>query len=393
MSGKIKNKFTLVCFANGQWNNLWKRNQSMVAQLANADFVKDVVFITPGAWPEDNPLITLKSLLDNAAFENVSNNIYQFKPYHFIPFKSIFSVSGKIENLLYYKLISNFISGSDIILLVNTTDYYFCELIELMINRATFSLYDFSDDFLEFDYPGNGKKRLSEFITRIIPQVDAVISVNDHIKNKYTYLNNNSFVIRNATNFSNFNKPCYDTIDLLESIKTNNQPIIGYSGTANDLRIDVELLNYLFEKRQSWNFVFIGNSEDNLKSRFSSRNNVHFLPAVPYTQLPDYINYFDVCISPMLVNNHTRGNDLLKLHDYLAMGKPIVSTNIGGADDYKDIISVVHDHREFLFAIESELHGSSGIPVDVKLKLAHNNSWEYRINELVDLIKHCPAYI
>ena len=79
----------------------------------------------------------------------------------------------------------------------------------------------------------------------------------------------------------------------------------------------------------------------------------YHLPAVNYQQLPDYLNYFQVTIVPFQINDHTKGNNLLKFHDYLAMGKPVVTTNIGGAEDLKDVVRIADTPAAFLSQIET----------------------------------------
>ena len=67
------------------------------------------------------------------------------------------------------------------------------------------------------------------------------------------------------------------------------------------------------------------------------------------------MRYFDVAIVPFLTNAHTRGNDLLKFHDFLAMGKPLVSTDIGGARDLQELISIGKSSSAFLEKVENAL--------------------------------------
>ena len=89
---------------------------------------------------------------------------------------------------------------------------------------------------------------------------------------------------------------------------------------------------------------------------------------VDYQALPDYLNYFDVAIVTFVINEHTKGNDLLKFHDYLAMGKPIVSTNIGGAKDLNGLVKIADNPRQFLQQIEKALNCDTQFDVVIELK-------------------------
>ena len=70
-----------------------------------------------------------------------------------------------------------------------------------------------------------------------------------------------------------------------------------------------------------------------------------------------------------------RSNDLLKLHDLLAMGKPIVSTEIGGAKDLKDVIRIAQKPSQFLEEIEKTLIHDAAQEVGKRKNMAIKNSW------------------
>lgn len=177
-------------------------------------------------------------------------------------------------------------------------------------------------------------------------------------------------------------------IDFLEKMKNNKKSIIGYIGIANMGRIDSDLLDFLLEKRPDWQFVFIGPADSDLAERYLKYKNVHYILPVDYQSLPDYISYFDVAIVPFKINEHTKGNDLLKFHDFLAMGKPIVSTEIGGANDIRDVIRIAQGPSDFLEKIEKSLFDDSHDDVLKRKNVALKNSWHNRIKELEQLIKN-----
>ncbi len=107
-----------------------------------------------------------------------------------------------------------------------------------------------------------------------------------------------------------------------------------------------------------------------------------------YKSLPNYTHYFDVAIVPFKINEHTKGNNLLKLHDFLAMGTPIVSTRIGGANDLKDVIRIAQSPSDFMKEIEKALLDDNYDNVLKRKNVAMKNSWHNRVKELEKLIKN-----
>ena len=271
---------------------------------------------------------------------------------------------------------------------MNCPNTYLHDLLAELLKTAELSIFDFSDDFVEL---GFAKETLELFMRNSVKyarQADIVLSVNDHIKNKYSFLNKDIRVLRNATNYYNFDRKSYNRVGVLEKIKDNEKPIIGYSGIANLSRVDSALLDFLLDKRPEWQFVFVGPAKPDFTEKYTHHDNIHLLSTVDYEILPDYLHYFDVAIVPFMVNKHTKGNDLLKLHDYLAMGKPVVSTDIGGAGDFMDVISVARDKDEFLGFIETALKGDNKEAIINRREVAMENSWQKRIGQVADLIKN-----
>ena len=285
--------------------------------------------------------------------------------------------------LLIIKLLN---SDKPYILFMNCPNIFSNDLLDILLRNARLSVFDFSDDFVELGY---GKDTLETYRNNSLKYAraaDIVVTVNDFVRNKYKYLNSNIYVIRNATNYYNFDRKQYNKVDFMEKLKKEGNPIIAYSGIANMSRIDTAILDFLLDRKPNWQFVFVGPPDPKFIDIYMRFNNVHHIPAVNYKNLPDYMHYSDVTIVPFKLNNHTKGNDLLKLHDYLAMGKPIVSTKIGGAKDLKNVIKIAQRPPEFLEEIEKALLDNTSKDIIRRKNVAFNNSWHNRIKELEELL-------
>ena len=90
---------------------------------------------------------------------------------------------------------------------------------------------------------------IREILKHTLQAADVVLTVNDYLKNKYAYLNPNIHVVKNATNYANFERENYTAVPFLEKLKAQNRPIIGYSGISNITRIDVEILELSFQQQ------------------------------------------------------------------------------------------------------------------------------------------------
>ncbi len=116
-------------------------------------------------------------------------------------------------------------------------------------------------------------------------------------------------------------------------------PVVGYAGKMQEL-FDVALMIEVVNTMPDVNFVFIG-QELNPKwmKPLWSYPNTYYLGDKPYSMLPQYLASFDVCIIPY-AKERQHGGDPIKFYEYLAMGKPIVTTNIGNVGVFKDFPQV-----------------------------------------------------
>jgi len=105
------------------------------------------------------------------------------------------------------------------------------------------------------------------------------------------------------------------------------QPRLGFYGVIDE-RMDLDLLAAIADARPNWQLVMIGPvvkiSEDDLPRR----PNIHYLGQKDYAQLPDYLSGWDVALMPFAINESTRFISPTKTPEYLAAGRPVVSTAI-----------------------------------------------------------------
>jgi glycosyltransferase involved in cell wall biosynthesis len=106
--------------------------------------------------------------------------------------------------------------------------------------------------------------------------------------------------------------------------------------------------------RPEWQFVCIGTKRIDL-SELEARSNFTWFPAVSYQELPRIASAFDVAIIPYVVNEHTQTANPLKLREYIATGKPVVTTPMSEVMKFEGYIRTAETGRDFIAAIEAGL--------------------------------------
>lgn len=137
------------------------------------------------------------------------------------------------------------------------------------------------------------------------------------------------------------------------------RPRLGFFGVLDE-RLDIELLDALARARPAWQFVIIGPVVKIDPASLPRRENIHYLGSKAYAELPSYIAGWDVALLLFARNESTRFISPTKTPEYLAAGKPVVSTSIQDVvRPYEEtgLVSIADRPEEFVAAVESALDG------------------------------------
>ena len=135
------------------------------------------------------------------------------------------------------------------------------------------------------------------------------------------------------------------------------RPRLGYFGVIDE-RMDLELLSGLAASRPEWHFVLVGPVTKIDPAELPQGANLHYLGPKPYTELPDYLAGWDVALLPFACNEATRFISPTKTPEYLAAGKPVVSTPIRDVVcpyGQQELVRIADTVASFAAAIEAAL--------------------------------------
>jgi glycosyltransferase involved in cell wall biosynthesis len=134
-------------------------------------------------------------------------------------------------------------------------------------------------------------------------------------------------------------------------------PVIGYVGGLHK-HVDFDLLAELADARPDWSWILIGPFQSSV-DKLQGKANVHLLGPRPHEQLVYYLRTFDVCLVPYVKNVYTETVVPAKLNEYLAVGKPVVATDLPTIREFNDrhkvLIATENRAHKFLQAIEEAL--------------------------------------
>lgn len=169
------------------------------------------------------------------------------------------------------------------------------------------------------------------------------------------------------------------------------RPVVGFHGWIQ-YWIDFDLIAYAACSHPEWSFVLIGPIEPLARvDKVKGLANVHFLGKQPYEQMPEYLAGFDVCINPFVLGELADAVSPIKLYEYLASGKPVVSVDMPAAREFSDLIPLVRTPKEFLLALEDVLSraqtGTVVAEVAARQQAACGLSWDTRFEQVEEVLK------
>ena len=255
--------------------------------------------------------------------------------------------------------------------------------------KPSLTVYHVSDLFSACKYTKN-----KQFIRRrdrlMTENSDVVVCVSKDLHQLKSAYRQDAHYLPHGVDFNKFRESVQaDTcLDLLADIP---HPIAGYYGTmtANN---DIETMLYCAQQLPDVSFVFAGQITGGDYSQLLGMPNVYHLGKLPYSMIPDLCAGFDICMLQWKVTDWIRSCNPLKLFEYMAAGKPIVSVQIDEVvNNYSDVITVAYSKEEFKEAIVSELNNDTPERSLKRIDIASKHSWDSHIEKLSQIFTETLA--
>ncbi len=266
------------------------------------------------------------------------------------------------------------------------------------------------------DYSARGYQIVYEYIDEITPQITG--DVPDFVMKRHEYILHNEDIVVIATSDKLFSQvspyrtrhmaminngvdyshwhlskaevSCPDDLSpILKKAACENKLIVGYHGALAQW-IDYDLLKKISQDGR-YLLLLIGFEHDNnlKKSKLLDEENVFFLGSKNYQELNQYTVFYDIGILPFVINNTTLSVSPVKIFEYMAAGKPIVSYALPECKKYVSCLCA-EDQTEFMEKLEKAVYLRDDKAYLLQLEQdALANTWEEITRRTVQLAKEC----
>ncbi len=351
-------KKDIICFPIIDWGFRYQRSQHIMSKFAEAGH--RVFYLT----------VDLECLKTPYEITEIKKDVYELKlrsPTPFNIYREEFNaelVDGVMESFLHAKDVLN-IDG------IAFVQYptWFMLVRQLQKKHGMGVVFDILDEFMGFDNVPKARIREEK---DLIECSDMVTASSSYLMKKTE--RSSTVIVPNACEYEHFAQS--DT----RLLSDHTKPIIGYFG-AIESWLDVSLIEYAATRRPNWTFVLIGYAVADV-TRLQKLHNVSFLGERPYSDLPSYLADFDVCLIPFVDSDFIEAVNPVKIYEYFAAGKPVVSTYLPELAPVSDLCYLSRNPKEFLANIERALAEDDDELAERRKRFARENTWDDRFQKL-----------
>ena len=170
-------------------------------------------------------------------------------------------------------------------------------------------------------------------------------------------------------------------------IASLKRPVIGYYGVIDE-RIDYELLRTLASSLTDAELVMVGPIVKVDPAELPRAENIHWLGQRQYAELPAHVKGFDVCLMPFALNEATEYINPTKTLEYMAAGKPIVSTAVSDVvHNFTPVVAVADSYEEFAAAVREAIERPNAELIARGLEQARANAWESIVARMERIVR------
>jgi hypothetical protein len=384
---------TIICVAPRAWNSLWRSSQQYMSRIARQN---RVLYFEPGRNPEEP---AGAELYRNAAHffsqraRVVHDNLIVVPTPSSIPYarqrlpRELLELSVPATAWFNAAILARQIRWA-------IREFKVADPILWLYEPRHLSLAGrFNEKLVVFfihdeyaDLPQNRRIQhiVQRYDTALTRRADVVFGCSPWIVNRRKQFNPNTYCVLNSGDFGLFRRALDPSTPIPADVAGLKRPIVGVVGGL-DNRIDTVLLRRVAQAYPDSSIVLVGPDglpTDQNTAALKAMPNVVFVGKKPLDALPGYVKALDVALIPYELREDTLPIYPLKLHEYLAGGRAVVSTALPEIRRHQPLVRVAETSDEFVQMIGPAAADYHRIEVQARVSVAQENTWDHRLTEI-----------
>jgi glycosyltransferase involved in cell wall biosynthesis len=225
---------------------------------------------------------------------------------------------------------------------------------------------------------------------RAVDRADIIVYSGQKLLAEADRARERSFLLEQAVDFDHWSRVGDGGLEVAAAVAHIPRPRLGYFGAIEPWLIDQELIQRAARERPDWQWVFIGNKSRGVE--IESLPNTHFLPPVPYRELPHYAAGFDVCVLPWdTAHSFTSYGSAIKVREYLATGIPVVISPLPEYESMSAVLRIARSHDDWFRLVEAALNENDPEAARARQSAVSGGTWDARAEFVSGLIESTLA--
>lgn len=375
-------KQDILCIAGVDFEPLWARTQQIMWRMPSSNRIIYVEAPLSFLSPFKDSSLWYKWSRWRQGLRPIKDNLYLYSPPLLFPFANRWRIFNRLNQRLMARALKkacttlNFKDPILLTYLPNTID---------MLGRLGEKLlvYDCVDEHSAFQ--GFNPDLVRQMEIELLQRSDLVLVTAQPLYDDKSRYAREIHILRNAADVKHFSTAQDKNLPIPLDVKDIPKPVLGFIGRIKEW-IDLDLIRQVAIARPDWSIVMVGPVEiDADITNLKELANVYFVGSKSKEELPGYLKKFDVCLNPFKISKLSQAVNPLKFYEYLASGKPIVSTPMPEMEMLETLVEIGEGKDGVIAAIERALNDNPE-KTWARLNLAAEHSWEQRVETLCSLL-------
>jgi glycosyltransferase involved in cell wall biosynthesis len=380
----------VICFSSIDWGMLWQGHHEIAGALAARGhrvlFVENTGVRRPGVRDLPRLRQRLRNWRRNArGGRRERENLFVYSPL-LLPFPYSSTARGVNRSLLLRALRSwrGAAGGGRPIVWTFLPTPLIRDLIGAL--HPLLTVYYCVNDFAA---SSPAARRIVASEARVFTEADVVFASAESLRDRAVRFRDDVHVFPFGVDFKIFEDARQASAPLPEDLRRLPRPLVGYVGGIHRW-VDQDLLVAAAEQLPEVSFVLVGPIQTDV-TRLTRRRNVHLLGARPHPEVPGYIKGFDVGLIPYRLASYTADVRPAKLNEYLAMGIPVVATDLRSLRGFNEedgpVVTLARERDAFAAAIRRALCERSPAETERRIEVARRHRWDDRIASMLAIVE------
>jgi glycosyltransferase involved in cell wall biosynthesis len=364
----------IIVHSHLRWDFVWQRPQQLFSRFART---REVLFVEEPIFLDDANRPALELL---TPMENITRAIPRL-PSSYRDSESV------IHTAVRTLLLENLATGGALFgRFEHPVQWFYTPMpAPTMIGAFDESavVYDCMDELAQFRFAPNDIVQRERFL---LARADVVFAGGARLAEAKSRFHDNVHFFGCGVDAEHFGKARDEATPIAPELEGLPAPVLGYIGVIDE-RLDYALIAHVAESMPEASVVMVGPVVKVDPRELPRLPNIHWLGQRNYEQLPSFIRGFDVCLMPFALNKATEFINPTKTLEYMATGKPIVSTPVADVvRNFTPIVAVADGTHAYVESVRTALAKPDAAMRQRGIERTQRSSWENITNSMASLM-------